>query len=156
MTGISMPVEVHAKHSCGEKGREKRSPHSCALSAHPLSETARPRGIGLNEQDEVHQVNMVYSRGVNGGGNPTSLAAVDCPTVPQRLQSVECRISQSPALHPCASRHVFFSDGAPCVSAESRVRHRSLCLVKSSAVAVVFYTPNTAGCHPDAWQHPDL
>lgn len=75
------------------------------------------------------------------GENPASLAAVDCPTVFQRLQSVECRMSQSPALRPCASSHVFFSDGARCVSAASRARDCSLSPVKSSASTVIFLQP---------------
>lgn len=142
-----------------EEGKKKRSPHLCALYAHPLSLTAHPTDIGLNEQDEVHQVNVMYSREGKwgeGGGNPTSPAAVDRRCFPASPVSRVPDESESGSPSVRIKPRLFQGRRAVRLGSLPRPPPLPTFLVKSSAVAVIFYTPNTAGCHPDAQQHPEL
>lgn len=132
MTGFSIPAEVHAKHSGGRRRRKKtisalvRSLRAPAF----LGRTSNGHRFKWTRWSSSSKCYVLTGREEEGEIPRVLLQWTDA--VFQRLQSVECRMSQSPALHPCASSHVFFSDGAPCVSAASSVRRH--CPLSSSKV----------------------
>lgn len=92
------------------------------------------------------------------------------PDCSQRFQSAEHQMSQSQALHPCASSQIF-SQNAPSFSVSSTIQAAQLRTVRLSSRLCLSLlplphqkfsrchycdTPNITGCLPDAQQHPEL